>query len=158
MSDTTAAMPGPPAVVTLREITRETVRDICELKVAPQQEHFVAPNAVSIAEAHFEPDLAWFRAVYADEVPVGFLLLEDDAGNEEYTLWRFMIDARFQGRGFGKRSLRLLIEHVKTRPGARALFTSYVPGAGSPGPFYEKLGFVATGDVDDGELVLRLAL
>ncbi len=69
-----------------------------------------------------------------------------------------MIDARFQGRGFGKRALELLIDHVKTRPGACALFMSCVPGAGSPVPFYEKLGFAYTGDVDDDELVMRLEL
>ena len=158
MSDITPAMPGQAAIVTLREITQETVRDILNLKVAPHQEDFVASNAVSIAQAHFEPDVAWFRAVYADEVPVGFLMLEDDPTNEGYTLWRFMIDARFQGRGFGRRALALLIEYVKTRPGARALFTSCVPGDGSPCPFYERLGFVYTGAVDDGELVMRLEL
>ena len=146
------------AVVTLREITKETVHTICDLKVAPQQEQFVAPNAVSIAQAYFEPDAAWFRAIYADESPVGFLMLDDDPANEEYDLWRFMIDARFQGFGFGRRALELLIKHVRTRPGAKALFTSCVPGDGSPCPFYEKMGFIYTGDVDDGELVMRLEL
>ena len=56
--------------VTLREITAETVRAICNLDVAPEQRGYVAPNAVSIAQAHFQPR-AWFRAVYAAETPVG---------------------------------------------------------------------------------------
>jgi diamine N-acetyltransferase len=155
MSDHESAMPGHDAIVTLREITKETLRDILNLKVAKHQEQFVASNAVSIAQAHFEPEAAWFRAIYANEIPVGFLMLDDDPANEEYFLWRFMIDARFQGRGFGKRALELLIEHVKTRPGAKALFTSCVPSEGSPCPFYEKMGFVYTGDVDEGELVMR---
>ncbi|MGH3086848.1 MAG: GNAT family N-acetyltransferase [Rubrobacteraceae bacterium] len=141
--------------VTLREVTRESVGDVCDLKVASHQEQFVAPNAVSIAEAYFEPEAAWFRAIYAGETPVGFLMLHDDAANEEYYLWRFMIDARYQGRGYGRRALELLIEHVETRPGARTLFTSCVPGDGGPGPFYEEMDFVYTGEVDDGELVMR---
>jgi diamine N-acetyltransferase len=151
-------MPGRDAVVTLREITRETVRTITDLKVAPEQTGFVATNAESIAQAYFDRDVAWFRAVYADEVPVGFIMLEDDAVNQEYYLWRFMIDARYQGRGYGRRALELLVEYVKTRPGAKALMTSCVPGDGSPCPFYEQLGFVPTGEVDEGEIVLRLAL
>jgi diamine N-acetyltransferase len=113
---------------------------------------------VSIAQAHFAPEVAWFRAVYADETPIGFVMLEDDAANAEYFLWRFMIDARFQGYGFGRQALALLIEHVKTRPNASALYTSCVPGEGSPGPFYEKMGFVYTGEVSDEELVMRLDL
>jgi diamine N-acetyltransferase len=156
MAQSESAPPSKQATVTLREITRETVRAICNLRVAPPQEQFVAPNAVSIAQAHFEPEAAWFRAIYADETPVGFLMLDDDPENQEYFLWRFMIDARFQGYGFGRQALQLLIEHVKTRPGATALLTSCVPGDGSPCPFYEKNGFVYTGDVDDGELVMRL--
>lgn len=158
MTDTSTIPPSPDAVVTLREITKDTVRSILRLKVASHQEGFVASNAYSIAQAHFEPEAAWFRAIYADETPVGFLMLEDDPVNQEYSLWRFMIDERFQGLGFGKRALWLLIDHVRTRPGAKALLTSCVPGEGSPCPFYEKNGFVYTGDVDDEELVMRLDL
>ena len=64
------------SVVTLREISRSTVRTICMLDVAPGQDRLVAPNAFSIAQASFHPE-AWFRAIYADETPVGFAMLED---------------------------------------------------------------------------------
>jgi len=36
------------------------------------------------------------------------------------------------------------------------MFTSYVPGKGNPGPFYHRLGFIETGEVDDDENVMRL--
>ena len=144
--------------VSLREVTKETLRDITGLKVSPAQERLVATNAESIAEAYFSPDIAWFRAIYADDTPVGFVMLEDNAAREHYYLWRFMIDARYQKRGIGQRALELLFAYVKTRPGARALYTSCVPGEGSPGPFYEKMGFVYTGEDDGGELVMRRVL
>ncbi len=144
--------------VSLREVTKETLRDITGLKVSPDQERLVATNAESIAEAYFSPDIAWFRAIYADDAPVGFVMLEDNAAKEHYYLWRFMIDARYQKRGIGQRALELLFGYVKTRPGARVLYTSCVPGEGSPGPFYEKMGFVYTGEEDDGELVMRRGL
>jgi hypothetical protein len=51
--------------VTLREISAATVRQITDLAVAPEQQRFVATNAVSLAEALFTPE-AWYRAVYAD--------------------------------------------------------------------------------------------
>jgi diamine N-acetyltransferase len=75
--------------VELRQITSETVRAFCELEVAADQRSFVAPNAVSIAEAHFTPG-HWMRAIYADGQPVGFVLTFDDP-SEGYFLWRFMI-------------------------------------------------------------------
>jgi diamine N-acetyltransferase len=144
--------------VTFREVTKETLREIIKLKVAPEQEGFVAPNEISIAEAHFSPDVAWFRAVYRGDTPVGFVMLHDEPAKPHYYLWRFMIDARYQGTGVGRRALELLFEHVRKRPGAKVLYTSIVPGEGSPGPFYEKLGFTYTGEVDEGELVMRREL
>jgi diamine N-acetyltransferase len=144
--------------VSLREITKETLRDVTRLKVSPDQERFVATNAESIAEAYFSQDIAWFRATYVDDTPVGFVMLEDNASEESYYLWRFMIDARYQRSGIGQRALELVFEYVKTRPGAKALTTSCVPGEGSPGPFYEKMGFIYTGEEDEGELVMRREL
>jgi diamine N-acetyltransferase len=143
--------------VTLQEITGDTVRTICDLSVRNDQRGFVAPNAVSIAQAYFSKE-AWFRAIYADQTPVGFLMLEDQPKKPEYYLWRLMIDSRYQGMGFGRRAVALLIEYVRTRPGARELLTSTVQGDGGPQGFYEKLGFRLTGDYDDGEAVMRLLL
>ena len=153
-----SVVPKSSAVITLREITKETLRSILDLKVAKHQEHFVASNAVSVAQAYFYREIAWFRGIYADETPVGFVMLYDDATNQDYFLWRFMIDARFQGKGFGKRALELLIDYVKTRPEAKSLATSCVPGAVSPCKFYEKRGFTYTGEVEDNELVMSLEL
>jgi diamine N-acetyltransferase len=159
MSDAAeTTLPPLDAEVTLREVTRDTVRAITRLKVAPDQEQFVASNAVSIAQAYFDRDAAWFRAIYADETPVGFVMLYDKPEEAEYFLWRFMVDQRYQGRGYGWKALERLVEHVRTRPNATTLGVSYVPGEGSPGPFYHKFGFVDTGEVDDDELVARLDL
>jgi diamine N-acetyltransferase len=144
--------------VTLREITRETVREIVKLKVAPGQEQFVATNGMSIAEAHYSPDVAWFRAIYFGEAPVGFVMLSDDSVKQVYYLWRFMIDGRYQRKGIGQRALELVMDYVRTRPGATSILTSVVPGEGTPGPFYERMGFVYTGEKEDNELVMRREL
>lgn len=143
--------------VTLREINKETVGAICRLSVADDQRQFVAANAYSIAQAHFE-EKAWFRAIYADESPVGFIMLSDDPEEPSYFLWRLMIDSRYQKCGFGRRAVERLIDYVKTRPNADALLVSHGQGEGSPAGFYQHLGFVYTGEVDDGELVMKLPL
>lgn len=145
--------------VSLREVTRENLGEVLRLGVAPEQARFVASNAVSIAQAHFHPDVAWFRAIYAGETPVGFLMLHDDPAKPEYHLWRFMIDHRFQKLGYGREALRLLLDHVRGRPGAVALTLSHVAGDGSPAEFYQRVGFAHTGEADeDGELLMRIDL
>lgn len=143
--------------VSLREVTAETVRTICRLEVSEKQKYFVAPNAISIAQAYFEPK-AWFRAIYADEIPVGFLMLYDDPDEPEYFLWRYMIDARYQKLGFGKRAMDLLMDYVRTRPGARELRLSCHPGEDGPEPFYRKYGFTLTGRMLDNEAEMRINL
>ncbi len=147
----------PTSVVSLREITEATLGAVLKLKVDETQNRFVANNAVSIAQAHFSK-LAWFRGIYADHVPVGFVMLSDDPAKPEYYLWRFMIDARYQKMGLGRRALELLIAYVKTRPGATELLTSCVEGEGTPIPFYQSVGFTLTGRIDDGEAVMALDL
>jgi diamine N-acetyltransferase len=143
--------------VTLREITKETVRSIIRLEVPEDQKRFVAPNAVSISEAHFT-EQAWVRAIYAGETPVGFVMLALEPEYAKYYLWRFMIDRNHQRQGYGLRAMRLVIEFVNKQYGSAALTLSYVPGEGDPSAFYKKLGFVETGEWDDDERVMKLVL
>jgi diamine N-acetyltransferase len=145
------------AEVTLREVTKETVRKIIDLEVAENQNHLVAPNAMSIAEAYFEPK-AWFRAIYADEEPVGFIMLYDDPDKPVYYLWRMMLADGQQRKGYGTRAMELLVDYVRTRPNATEIIVGAVPEGGSPQPFYEGFGFVPTGEIDHGEVQLRLEL
>lgn len=145
------------STVTLRLVTDENLGAVLKLKVTETQNGFVAPNTVSIAQAAFEPK-AWYRAIYADETPVGFVMMYEDTEKPTYYLWRYMIDANHQGQGYGYQALQLVIERVRRRPRASEMRLSYVPGEGSPQPFYQKLGFVDTGEVDDGENVMRLEL
>jgi len=156
---TEAQEPGQDATVTLREVSGETVTTICKLSdtLPEEQSKMVAPNAMSIAQAHFA-EHAWFRAIYADETPVGFVMLWDDSEKAEYFLWRLMIAAPHQKKGYGRQAIEHLIAYVKTRPNATELKASYVPMDGGPEGFYHKLGFEETGEVAHGERVVSLPL
>lgn len=150
---------GPQEPVALREINASTVTGICllsELMSYPQNS-FVAPNAYSLAEALFS-EAAWFRAIYAGKSPVGFVMLEDDAEKQEYYLWRFMIAPHFQRRGYGAQAIGLVVDYVRTRPGATELLLGYIDHPQGPAGFYRSLGFSETGRIEDGEVEMRLAL
>jgi len=149
--------------VSLREITADTVLPVVRLAVAEDQKSFVATNAVSLAQALFAPE-AWYRAICLDDSPVGFVMLEDDSQADPPAalpgigVWRFMVDARYQGQGIGAAALRQVIGHVRSRGRFATLELSYVPGPGCPEPFYLGLGFRHTGRVDGDEVVLELPL
>lgn len=141
-------------LVMLQEITLETVHDVIGLDVGPKQRRYVASNAVSIADAHFSPG-AWFRAICADNTPVGFVMLFDPTfpgakargpiAHDQIGLWRLMIDHRYQRKGFGKRALDLVCGHIRTVGKAQSIISSYVAGSDGPEKFYLSYGFRKTG-------------
>ncbi|WP_186421056.1 GNAT family N-acetyltransferase [Bosea sp. CS1GBMeth4] len=143
--------------VSLREITAETVRAICELEPQEAQSGFVAPNAVSIAQAYFNR-AAVFRAVYADEEPVGFIMWRPGDDGASCFLWRFMIDARHQGKGYGREAIALWLSSLEPQ-GYGLARTSYVPGDRGPHGFYLAQGFKDTGETRaNGERLMELTL
>lgn len=158
-------MTGKDPHVELREVDMLNLRDVLALSVTSAQSEFVASVQDSLAEAEVTPDaMPWYRAVYADDTVVGFVMLSDNIppGNPElvgpYYLWRLLIDTDHQGRGFGTRVLDLSAEYVRTRPKGRELLTSVVEEPGSPMPFYLKYGFEKTDRYAEDERILRLAL
>lgn len=144
-------------VVSLREITAETVRAICELEPLEAQSQYVAPNALSIAQAHFNP-LAVFRAIYADEAPVGFIMWRPEEDSAGCFLWRFMIDGRHQGKGYGRNAIALWLKSLPAL-GYTLARLSYLPGDAGPHGFYLAQGFKDTGEQRaNGEKLMELVL
>lgn len=148
--------------VHLREITDDNRDAVRALRVRRDQKQFVASVSQSFKEAARTPEAhPWYRAVYLGDEPVGFVMLawKPPAGpyKDRHFLWRLLIDKRYQRRGIGREALAQVIDLVRA-DGATELLTSYDPGEGEPWPFYQRFGFEPTGEVDDGEIVLRLAL
>jgi diamine N-acetyltransferase len=152
------------AIVTLREIADVNREAVAALRVAPGQEAYVATVEKSYRDAAAEPDAnPWMRAIYADDEPVGFLMVSWAAPADpprtglQWFLWRLLVDARHQGKGYGRAALLQVIDLVRAA-GASEFLTSYEPGPLEPWPFYRRLGFEPTGEVDEGEIVIRLDL
>ncbi|KAF9566396.1 hypothetical protein EC968_003770 [Mortierella alpina] len=152
--------PPPPtrdSTVTLREINKENWRAITDLKVSEIQTEFLSTNLKSLCESHYSED-AWVRGIYADETPVGFLMLSLWEPDEWYCVWRFMIDEKFQGLGFGRKAILLAIAHVKEAFPKAKLMRLYTAGPEglkgveanySPYKFYAALGFKNEGEYDE---------
>src|SRR3954447_14040552 len=151
--------------ISLREITEDNAASVRALRTRPDQERFVSSVVGSLAEAAEVPQAnPWVRAVYADDQPVGFVMLAWNVDPQPpgiigpWFLWKLLIDHRHQRLGYGHQVMRQVVELIRTE-GANELLTSYGLGAGSPAGFYEALGFVPTGAVDDdGEVLARLPL
>jgi GNAT superfamily N-acetyltransferase len=149
-------------MVTLVELTDENREAVLALRVAPGQEQFVSSVADSLAEAVQYPQAKpWFRAVYSNDQPVGFVMLSWNVEPQPpdilgpWFLWKLLIDERHQGHGYGRGVVRQVAELIAAE-GAVELLTSYVPGESGPAGFYQRLGFTPTGEVDpSGEIIMR---
>ncbi|MEU3272789.1 GNAT family N-acetyltransferase [Saccharomonospora sp. NPDC006951] len=135
--------------VSLRPLSRDNVRAVCELRLAENQRQLVAPAAYTVAEGNYEPD-AILLAIHLADQPVGVLLVEVDSGTPY--LVRFMIDVAVQGRGVGRHAVELLVEKLR-KDGWSSLETSFVPVDNGAEGFWLRCGFRSTGRTRHGEPV-----
>lgn len=156
----------------LRKIVEKNVWEILKLSVAEAQSDFVATNTESIVEAYTTiaaGGVALPFGIYEGDTPVGFVMIgfghedwEDApavaAGN--YSIWRFMIDKRYQGKGYGKAGLALALDYVRTFPCGKAdyCFLSYEPENEAAKALYYSFGFRENGEMDEEEIVAVLPL
>jgi diamine N-acetyltransferase len=158
------------ARVELRDIVSEDdVSAVMALRRGPGQDRYLG-----MMISHFEDAIADAKAcprmwsVHDREQVVGFVMISDGIPAETladdddivgpYYLWRLLIDARHQGKGYGRATIDAVVDYLRGRPGADVLLTSCKAGDGSPQPFYLHYGFEKTGEVKWGEDILRLDL
>lgn len=142
-------------MITFREIDRNNIWDILKLKVSEEQMHFVATNAVSIAQAKAQPECVPL-AIYDGETPVGFVMYCFDLEEKEYCIYRLMIDSRYQRKGYGREALQKIIDKIKEDKEHHKILISFEPNNSVAKNLYISMGFVPDGRIIDGELVYVL--
>lgn len=142
-------------MITFKEIDRHNFFEVIKLKVADEQSEFVASNLFSLAQAKAFPECVCL-AIYNDDVPTGFTMYCIDEEDHEYWIYRLMIDAKHQSKGYGKLAMEKLIETIKEDTQHRVIYISFEPENVWAKQLYEKLGFEADGRVIDGEVVYKL--
>ena len=150
-------MENPLHDVTLQPITtRRVARDVVLLKLGPGQEKFVAPNAISLADAYVEK--SWHPlAVFAGDELVGFVMYGTDVVEDPEQWWiiRVMIDERFQGRGYGRAATTALVDLMRERHRCASIRLGVDPANQRAIRLYESLGFRDTGEVEDDEMIMQ---
>ncbi len=143
----------------LVEIDRYNYLPVMDLSVAPEQSTFVATNQYSLAQAYVQPECVPL-ALYAENKPVGFAMYCLDVDDHQYWIFRLMIDQRYQGKGYGREAMRLLINHIRglSDEDHNCIYISFEPENHVAKKLYESLGFLPDGRVEYGEVVYRLEL
>lgn len=162
----------------LEKITPANVWDVIDLKVKKHQKNFVASNDISIVQAYSAAEtgcVAMPFAICNEKRPVGFLMIgfneavlydyDDECDAPEilknnYSIWRFMIDKRYQGRGYGREAMKLALDFVRTFPCGKADYCSlsYEPENEVAAKLYHSFGFKENGEMDGDEIVAVIKL
>jgi diamine N-acetyltransferase len=132
--------------VELRDITADDWETAINLEISPEQLGMVDPNAVSIAESRFHP---WMlpQAIYHGDEMVGFTMFSTYPDPREGHCWvhRFMIDQRYQGRGFGRSGIRAVVRAMAALPDCDDIWIGYDERNPAAASLYRSVGFVETG-------------
>ena len=148
-----------------RPVTRETLWPVINLSVRDDQRDLVSSNMKTLAEAPYEPG-AVVRGLWDGEEPVGLMGMVDPIGVRLHGpfvmpgaayLWRLMIAANRQGRGYGAQALEIAIATTRGW-GASHLVTGVNDVPHGNRGFYESHGFRDTGVTEEGDLLLILDL
>lgn len=164
-------------MIRLEKVNAKNIWDVLDLKVAEAQDDFVAPNWGSICEAYVSQGTgctAFPFAIYDNETAVGFLMIgHNEAAYDEidsdgvpqilrnnYTLWRLMIDEKYQNKGYGREAVQLALDFIRTWPCGKAEYCvlSYEPENEVAKRLYASFGFEENGDMEDDEVVAVLKL
>lgn len=145
-------------MVELREITKENYEECLSLNVADSQKCFVSSNAHSLAQAWVYHDTAFPFAVYADNTMVGFIMLGYYEAKGYYTLWKFMIDEKYQNKGYGRKALKLGIDYLIDRFNVEEIYTAYYSANDVARNLYKSFGFCETGEVVGNEIGMKLTV
>ncbi|AJS60199.1 GNAT family N-acetyltransferase [Paenibacillus sp. IHBB 10380] len=139
------------------EVTKENWRSVAALSVSEQQKHFIENNAFSLAECMFE-NYATSLGLYDEETLVGYAMYGwPNSVNKSAWLDRFMIDYRFQGNGYAKRFLPLLIVYIQQQYDCKKIYLSLHTDNIYAQKLYESFGFCLNGEIDDeGPVVGRV--
>ena len=153
--------PRAPLNFSVRPVDAGNLEAVLKLQVAAGQRPFVAPVDRSLAQVAYEP-AGRAVAMFDGEIAVGMMLLYDarldkEKAADQLHVWRLMVDARHQKRGYGRLAMDWVVQEAKAW-GVQQVGLSHLDLPGHAGAFYQKLGFTYTGEIDDGEhkMVLKL--
>ena len=142
----------------IEKVTAKNRADILALSVAASQEGFIESTAQCLQEA--EEDARFIPVgLYVDEVVVGFAMygqFGDEQAEAYVWLDRLLIDAQYQGKGYGQAFLQMLVEYLQERYATDMIYLSVYPNNSGAIHFYESIGFAFTGNSDGNEKIMRL--
>ena len=95
--------------------------------------------------------------IYSGETPVGMVMYHDCAAMDAYIFSELFIDARYQGRGYGRAVVQRVLDLMREDGRYQKVCLCYIEGNAAARALYQGFGFVET-DRDGDEIVMERTL
>lgn len=141
-------------MIQLKEINEDNFEQCLQLHTSAIDDGFVDSVERSLAEAWLLYDGARPFAIYDDAVMVGYVSMY--IGDNNPQIINFLIDDRFQKRGYGTAAGKLCIDYLCTNYGAKRISLPVKPENIAAQQFWLRLGFQLTDDMESGYQYMRL--
>lgn len=141
-------------MVELRTINEDNYQECLSLNISDANEDFIDTVEWSLAEAWVYRDVAYPFAIYVDHEMVGYVSMFVVDNNPQ--IINFMIDSRFQKRGYGTAAAKLCVEYLCNEHNASRVSLPVNLGNIPAQKFWSNLGFELSDDIEDGYIYMRL--
>lgn len=143
--------------IIFKNVTKDNWIECISLSVLEEQKSFVASNLYSLAQSKYDTEMRPV-CIYDNEKMIGFAMYAQEPETGRTWIIRFMIDIKYQNKGYGKAALTELINLLKNTFNCTEIYLSYEPDNDIANKLYSNAGFVKTGEIEEGELVSKLSM
>ena len=127
--------------IKFRDIDKSNYNECISLRVGEHQKNYVASNMYSLVQASYEDGL-YPLGIFNEDEMIGFLLYDYDEELNGWSFSRFMIDIKYQNKGFGRKALEKFLEYFQSKFPNKSLYTSVEIDNDIAIKLYQKYGFV----------------
>jgi diamine N-acetyltransferase len=149
-------VPGAP-VLTLTDVTADNWRGVADLAPRDDQRDFVPALAARYLLLGLHGGVWHNLGAFEGDTAVAHVMWAVDPDDGTHWIGGLLVDARHQGRGVGRRVVEMLVARLRADPACHLIRMSHHPGNDASRALFASLGFVPTGEEEDGELVMELA-
>ena len=142
---------GKKTMVRLTDVTEENWMEVASLSVKEHQKQYLAPAIGILARGYVYRNChARVFVIENDGGIVGVALVREFTEKPlGYDLQQFMVDERYQGKGYGSQALQLILDELRTENHYDHVELCVKKADAEAIRLYEKHGFVDSGYIDE---------
>lgn len=128
-------------MVNIKVVDESNYNACFNINVKDEQEKFITNPIKCLAKAYVYREFVYPFAIYNDDLVIGFVMIRFNKEFNNYFIWQFMIDEKYQGKGYGKQAMKRVLEWIKSDGKSNEVVTTYIEGDDIAKNLYTTLGF-----------------